>query len=125
MVELVSTKESAAMLLKTPLIDPPTSWITVVSVLGAGAKPSVLWRNDGNGTFTNWTEQTGLGGELHDTIVIQRGALRRHHHDARRADGHSSFKEADSLSSSAAPSAAFFTRSKMSAVTRGSGWRTT
>jgi hypothetical protein len=26
-------------------------------------KPSVLWRNNGNGTFTNWTEQTGLGGE--------------------------------------------------------------
>jgi tetratricopeptide (TPR) repeat protein len=29
----------------------------------AGAKPNVLWRNNGNGTFTNWTEQTGLGGE--------------------------------------------------------------
>ncbi len=29
----------------------------------SGAKPSVLWRNNGNGTFTNWTEQTGLGGE--------------------------------------------------------------
>jgi hypothetical protein len=29
----------------------------------AGAKPSVLWRNNGNGTFTNWTEQTGLGGD--------------------------------------------------------------
>jgi len=28
-----------------------------------GAKPNVLWRNNGNGTFTNWTEQTGLGGE--------------------------------------------------------------
>src|SRR3984957_1760605 len=28
----------------------------------AGAKPNVLWRNNGNGTFTNWTEQTGLGG---------------------------------------------------------------
>ena len=28
-----------------------------------GAKPSVLWRNNGNGTFTNWTEQTGLGGD--------------------------------------------------------------
>ncbi len=24
---------------------------------------SVLWRNNGNNTFTNWTEQTGLGGE--------------------------------------------------------------
>lgn len=29
----------------------------------AGAKPNVLWRNNGNGTFTNWTDQTGLGGE--------------------------------------------------------------
>src|ERR1700722_6242207 len=29
----------------------------------AGSKPSVLWRNNGNGTFTNWTEQAGLGGE--------------------------------------------------------------
>jgi tetratricopeptide (TPR) repeat protein len=29
----------------------------------AGKKPSVLWRNNGNGTFTNWTEQAGLGGE--------------------------------------------------------------
>ncbi|MGC2398780.1 MAG: FG-GAP-like repeat-containing protein [Acidobacteriaceae bacterium] len=28
-----------------------------------GTKPNVLWRNNGNGTFTNWTEQTGLGGE--------------------------------------------------------------
>ena len=29
----------------------------------AGAKPNILWRNNGNGTFTNWTDQTGLGGE--------------------------------------------------------------
>jgi Flp pilus assembly protein TadD len=29
----------------------------------AGAKPNVLWRNNGNGTFTNWTEQAGMGGE--------------------------------------------------------------
>jgi tetratricopeptide (TPR) repeat protein len=28
-----------------------------------GAKPNVLWRNNGNGTFTNWTEQAGMGGE--------------------------------------------------------------
>ena len=27
------------------------------------AKPSVLWRNNGNGTFTDWTAQAGLGGE--------------------------------------------------------------
>jgi tetratricopeptide (TPR) repeat protein len=32
-------------------------------VTGAGAKPNVLWRNNGNGTFTDWTIQTGLGGE--------------------------------------------------------------
>ena len=30
------------------------------SVTGAG--PSVLWRNNGNSTFTEWTAQTGLGG---------------------------------------------------------------
>ena len=29
----------------------------------SGSKPNALWRNNGNGTFTNWTEQTGLGGE--------------------------------------------------------------
>ena len=27
------------------------------------SQPSVLWRNNGNGTFTNWTVETGLGGE--------------------------------------------------------------
>ncbi|MGA7343398.1 MAG: FG-GAP-like repeat-containing protein [Terracidiphilus sp.] len=30
--------------------------------LAAGGAPNVLWRNDGNGTFTEWTEPTGLGG---------------------------------------------------------------
>src|SRR5579863_6368481 len=30
--------------------------------LKAGAAPNVLWRNNGNKTFTEWTEQTGLGG---------------------------------------------------------------
>ncbi len=29
---------------------------------GASHSPNVLWRNNGNGTFTDWTEQTGLGG---------------------------------------------------------------
>ena len=24
--------------------------------------PNVLWRNNGNKTFTEWTEPTGLGG---------------------------------------------------------------
>lgn len=28
-----------------------------------GAIPNVLWRNNGNQTFTNWTEQSGLGGK--------------------------------------------------------------
>jgi tetratricopeptide (TPR) repeat protein len=30
--------------------------------LAAGGAPNVLWRNDGNKTFTEWTEPTGLGG---------------------------------------------------------------
>ncbi|MGA9671818.1 MAG: FG-GAP-like repeat-containing protein [Terracidiphilus sp.] len=32
------------------------------SPLKAGDAPNVLWRNDGNKTFTEWTEPTGLGG---------------------------------------------------------------
>ncbi len=28
----------------------------------AGGAPNVLWRNNGNGTFTEWTEPMGLGG---------------------------------------------------------------
>ena len=28
----------------------------------AGDTPNVLWRNNGNKTFTEWTEPTGLGG---------------------------------------------------------------
>ena len=30
--------------------------------LKAGGAPNVLWRNNGNKTFTEWTEPTGLGG---------------------------------------------------------------
>ena len=30
--------------------------------LKAGEAPNVLWRNNGNKTFTEWTEPTGLGG---------------------------------------------------------------
>jgi hypothetical protein len=30
--------------------------------LDAGAAPNVLWRNNGNKTFTEWTEPTALGG---------------------------------------------------------------
>lgn len=29
----------------------------------SGPGPNVLWRNNGNQTFTNWTAQSGLGGE--------------------------------------------------------------
>ena len=29
----------------------------------SGSGPNVLWRNNGNQTFTNWTAQSGLGGE--------------------------------------------------------------
>jgi tetratricopeptide (TPR) repeat protein len=32
------------------------------SGLKPGAAPNVLWRNNGNGTFTDWTDATGLGG---------------------------------------------------------------
>ena len=32
------------------------------SGLKPGDAPNVLWRNDGNGTFTEWTAPTGLGG---------------------------------------------------------------
>ena len=31
---------------------------------------NVLWRNNGNGTFTNWTAETGLGGEGATTSVV-------------------------------------------------------
>ena len=32
-------------------------------VVGAAKTPNVLWRNNGNKTFTNWTQEKGLGGE--------------------------------------------------------------
>ena len=32
------------------------------SPIETGGNPNVLWRNDGNGSFTEWTEPTGLGG---------------------------------------------------------------
>ena len=31
--------------------------------LNAGGAPNVLWRNNGNKTFTEWTDPTGLGGQ--------------------------------------------------------------
>jgi tetratricopeptide (TPR) repeat protein len=36
----------------------------------AGDTPNVLWRNNGNGTFTEWTEATGLGGSGTTTATI-------------------------------------------------------
>lgn len=34
-----------------------------------GSAPNVLWRNNGDRTFTEWTEQTGLGGAGHSQAV--------------------------------------------------------
>ncbi len=36
----------------------------------AGAAPNVVWRNNGNKTFTDWTEQTGLGGTGETTGAV-------------------------------------------------------
>ena len=38
--------------------------------LKAGGYPNVLWRNNGNKTFTEWTEPTGLGGVGTTSSVI-------------------------------------------------------
>ncbi|HEY1648554.1 MAG TPA: FG-GAP-like repeat-containing protein [Terracidiphilus sp.] len=38
--------------------------------LEAGGAPNVLWRNNGNGTFTDWTESAGLGGSGKTAAVI-------------------------------------------------------
>ncbi len=38
--------------------------------LKTGDAPNVLWRNDGNKTFTEWTEPTGLGGGKNTTAAI-------------------------------------------------------
>jgi hypothetical protein len=35
-----------------------------------GAKPNVLWRNNGDKTFTDWTQQAGLGGEGRTTASV-------------------------------------------------------
>ncbi|MGH9604356.1 MAG: FG-GAP-like repeat-containing protein [Terracidiphilus sp.] len=40
------------------------------SPLMPGGESNVLWRNDGNGTFTEWTEPTGLGGSGNTNAVI-------------------------------------------------------
>ena len=43
-------------------------------ITGAANKPgeaaNVLWRNNGNSTFTEWTEQTGLGGSGNSAAAI-------------------------------------------------------
>lgn len=39
------------------------------SPLPSGAAPNVLWRNNGNSTFTEWTAPAGLAGEGHTTGV--------------------------------------------------------
>jgi Flp pilus assembly protein TadD len=42
-------------------------------ITGAGnteAKPNVLWRNNGDNTFTDWTQQAGLGGEGSTTASV-------------------------------------------------------
>jgi Flp pilus assembly protein TadD len=36
----------------------------------AGAKPNVLWRNNGDKTFTDWTQQARLGGEGRTTASV-------------------------------------------------------
>jgi tetratricopeptide (TPR) repeat protein len=36
---------------------------------GPDSSPNVLWRNNGNGTFTNWTTETGMGGSGATTSV--------------------------------------------------------
>ena len=40
------------------------------SPIEASGNPNVLWRNDGNGSFTEWTEPTGLGGSGKTAAVI-------------------------------------------------------
>ena len=40
------------------------------SPLKEGEASNVLWRNNGNGTFTEWTEPTGLGGAGHTRAAI-------------------------------------------------------
>lgn len=39
------------------------------SPLSSGSGPNVLWRNNGNSTFTEWTKPAGLTGEGHTTGV--------------------------------------------------------
>jgi tetratricopeptide (TPR) repeat protein len=38
--------------------------------LSSGGAPNVLWRNNGNKTFTEWTEPTGLGGAGSTSAIV-------------------------------------------------------
>ena len=40
------------------------------SPLKPGGTPNVLWRNNGNGTFTEQTEETGIGGSGNTAAAI-------------------------------------------------------
>jgi tetratricopeptide (TPR) repeat protein len=42
----------------------------VTGTVANGAGPSVLWRNNGNKTFTDWTQQAGLAGAGSTTAAI-------------------------------------------------------
>jgi Flp pilus assembly protein TadD len=42
----------------------------VTGEASTGAKPNVLWRNNGDKTFTDWTQQAGLGGEGRTTASV-------------------------------------------------------
>ena len=58
--------------------------------LKPGGAPNVLWRNNGNKTFTEWTEPTGLGGSgtngsRHSHRLQQRSRRRHCRHRRRRA----------------------------------------
>jgi len=37
----------------------------VLPTSSTSSQPNTLWRNNGNGTFTNWTTESGLGGNGH------------------------------------------------------------
>ncbi len=44
--------------------------LLVTGTAGSGAASNVLWRNNGNQTFTEWTTPTALGGRGHTTSAI-------------------------------------------------------
>ncbi len=44
--------------------------LLVTGSAGSNATANVLWRNNGNQTFTEWTTQTALGGKGHTTSAI-------------------------------------------------------